>query len=802
MSLEMAVRYRAEQTLQQARNELDMRVEERTKELAQSFSLLNATLDSTTDAIVAMNLEGKITSFNAKFRDLWQFPAGLLERRNSAETLAYASLQLKEPEKFLQQAGKSQSDPETETFELIEFKDGRIFERYCLPQRIENKSVGVVVNWRDISKRKRAEESVRLLGSAVEQSKESILITDAQLDLPGPKIIFVNPAFTKMTGYTAEESIGKTPRILQGQRTDRTVLNRLRQNLEHGETFAGEAINYRKDGTEFDLEWQIAPLRNASGKITNFVAIQRDITERKRADVALHDAEAKYRGVFENAIEGIYQSTPDGHYLAVNEALVKIYGYENPEEMINDVSDIQNQIYVNPAFREQFKQEIESAGFVRSLEYQVRRRDGSTLWISESARAVRNPDGTVHHYEGFIEDIDLRKKLEGQLMQSQKMETVGKLAGGIAHEFNSILTAIIGQSELMLGDLPPENPLVKSAVEIRKAAERAAVLTRQLLAYGRKQILQPEILDLNAVVTGMESVLLHLMGRSVEVRFNHAARLKSVKADVGQIEQVIVNIAMNAAEAMPNGGKLMLETANVTLDAGYVGSFPELKAGEYVMLSISDTGAGMSEETKARLFEPFFTTKGVGKGTGLGLATCHGIIKQSGGHIAVYSELGRGTTFKIYLPQVGQEMKAPAQPKASPDLPRGTETILLVEDDPSLREMASGLLGRLGYTVLTAANGVEAMGFIHRQGTGHIDLVFTDVVMPHMSGTELAGRIHALHPHTKILFTSAYTGSAIIHQGVMNKGVALLQKPFTPSALANKLREMLDQPDSPNAVLI
>ena len=516
----------------------------------------------------------------------------------------------------------------------------------------------------EVAEHQRAEESLRLLGSAVEQSKESIVITDAELDLPGPKIIFVNPAFTQMTGYTAGEAIGKTPRILQGPRTDKAVLARLRQNLQRGEAFAGEAINYRKDGKEFDLEWQIAPLRDASGIITHFVAIQRDITG--------------------------------------------------------------------------------------------------------------------------------RKKLEARLLQSQKLETVGKLAGGIAHEFNSILTAIIGQSELLAGELPHGNPLVKNAAEIRKAAERAAILTRQLLAYGRKQILQPEILDLNAVLTGMENMILHLMGRNVEVRLNPSAGLKSVKADAGQIEQVVVNIAMNAAEAMPNGGKLTLETANVTLDADYVSRFPELKAGEYTMLAIGDTGAGMSDEVKARVFEPFFTTKGVGKGTGLGLATCHGIIQQSGGHIAVYSELGRGTTFKIYLPQAGQEMKSPTQPKASADLPRGTERILLVEDDPSLREMAGELLERLGYTVLKAANGIEAMSIIHQQGRGHIDLLFTDVVMPHMSGKELADRIHALHPQTKILFTSAYTESAIVHQGVLDKSVALLQKPYTPSALAQKLREVLD----------
>jgi PAS domain S-box-containing protein len=519
----------------------------------------------------------------------------------------------------------------------------------------------------EIAERKRAQETLRMLSSAVEQAKESVTITDANLDLPGPKIVFVNPAFTKMTGYTAAEVIGKTPRILQGPRTDKTILARLRKKLEQGEVFEGEAINYRKDGTEFDLEWQIAPIRDASGKITHFTAIQRDITARKR--------------------------------------------------------------------------------------------------------------------------------LEAQLFQSQKMETVGKLSGGIAHEFNSILTAIIGQSELLLGDLPADSPLTKNATEISNAAVRAATLTRQLLAYGRKQMLQPEILDLNLVLAGMESTLQHLMGRDVDVRIVPGAGLKAVKMDPGQMEQVIVNIAMNAAAVMPNGGKFTLETANVTLDQEYVSHFQDLKAGEYVMLAMTDTGTGISPEVKKNIFEPFFTTKGVGQGTGLGLATCYGILKQSGGHINVYSELSRGATFKVYLPQVEARPKIPAPRPGADQLPRGTETILLVEDDPALREMASTLLTRLGYTVLAAADGVEALSLKHRQGAGHVDLVFTDVVMPHMSGKELSDRFRILYPQTKILFTSAYTENAIVHQGVLNPGVTLLQKPFTPSALACKVREVLDRND-------
>jgi two-component system cell cycle sensor histidine kinase/response regulator CckA len=399
-------------------------------------------------------------------------------------------------------------------------------------------------------------------------------------------------------------------------------------------------------------------------------------------------------------------------------------------------------------------------------------------------------------------DITVRKRLEAKLVQSQKMETVGKLAGGVAHEFNSIMTAIIGQSELLLDDLSTGSPLAKNATEIRKAAVRAATLTRQLLAYGRKQFLKPEIIDLNRLIASMEGMFHHLMGGDVDTLIVPGPGLHAVRADAGQLEQVIMNMAINAHDAMPNGGKFMLETANISFDQESVDRYPELKAGDYVMLALSDTGMGMSAEVKARVFEPFFSTKAVGQGTGLGLSTCYGIIKQSGGHISVYSELARGATFKIYLPQVEQQAKIPTHPLASPGLPRGTETILLVEDDPALREMAATLLRRLGYTVLAASNGIEALSLKQQRDIGHVDLLFTDVVMPHMSGKELSERVQAIFPHTKVLFTSAYTENAIIHQGVLNKGLALLQKPFTPSALAHKLREVLDQPSVLEPVIV
>jgi len=525
--------------------------------------------------------------------------------------------------------------------------------------------------------------------------------------------------------------------------------------------------------------------------------LRKEVAERTLAEETLYASEEKFRQLADNISDVFWMTSPDMrtvHY--VSPAYEQVWGrsieslYAHPQQWTEALS---------PEDRDRigilFSSLVTGAPSV-SVEYQISRPDGEMRWIHSRGFGVQDGAGHVIRLTGIAIDITERKRTEARLFQSQKMETVGKLAGGVAHEFNSILTAIIGQSELLLSDLPAESPLAKNATEIREAADRAATLTRQLLAYGRKQILQPEIIDLNTLLTGMASTLQHLAGKEVDVRLIPAAGLKAVKIDPGQMEQVIVNITLNAADAMPNGGKFTLETANVTLDEEYVLPFPGLKPGGYVMLAMTDTGVGMSEKVKASVFEPFFSTKGVGQGTGLGLATCHGILKQSDGHIAVYSEIARGSTFKIYLPQVVSKAKIELPRLKPSDLPRGIETILMAEDDPSLLKMSANMLRRLGYTVLTAANGLEALNLKNQRDIGHIDLLFTDIVMPHMSGKELSDRIRAIYPQTKILFTSAYTENAIVHQGVLDKGILLLKKPFTPSALANKVREALDQTES------
>ena len=384
------------------------------------------------------------------------------------------------------------------------------------------------------------------------------------------------------------------------------------------------------------------------------------------------------------------------------------------------------------------------------------------------------------------------RQSEAQLRQAQKIEAVGRLAAGVAHDFNNILTAIAGHSELLLRQLGVDDPRRRNAEQIEKAAYMAAALTRQLLTFSRKQAIEPRVLNLNTVVLEIEKMLRRLIGADIEFCTVLDPTAGHINADPGQIEQVIMNLAVNARDAMTTGGKLTVTTANTTLDESHLKNFPDLTAGDYVMLAIADTGSGMSEEVKAHLFEPFFTTKPLGKGTGLGLATCFGIVKQNSGHIDVHSELGRGTTFKICFPQVPSALEPPRARTPPKEAAGGSETVLLVEDEPVVRELAVATLREKGYTVVEAVNGAEGLRMA-RQHSGKIDLVLTDVVMPVMGGKEMADALRTSHPDTKILFTSGYSQDAMGHHGVLRPGVVFLQKPYITATLARKVREVLDE---------
>jgi PAS domain S-box-containing protein len=520
--------------------------------------------------------------------------------------------------------------------------------------------------------------------------------------------------------------------------------------------------------------------------------------ERMQAEESLRLSEKKYRDIFESAPIGIFQSTPDGRFISANTTLARILGYASAEELM--AVNITEDVYLNREQRAALIDEYDSMGRAYDLELLWKKKDKTPVWIQLTAFAAKDEERKTLHYECFVRDITERKKAEDalqraeeQLRHSQKMEAVGRLAGGVAHDFNNLLTAIMGCSELLSLQLSAGDPLRPLADEIFRAGERAAALTAQLLAFSRKQMLQPKVLSLNSVVTDLEKMFRRLIGEDIELVTVLAPDLGPVKADPGQLEQVILNLIVNSRDAMPGGGKVIIETSNVDFNDMDLSAHPDARTGPYVMLAVSDTGAGMDSETRSRIFEPFFTTKQVGQGTGLGLSTVYGIIKQSDGDISVYSEPGAGTTFKVYLPRVKAESEKRTGEKESKfaGMPRGTETVLVVEDDQTVRKLACRALRLSGYHVLEAANAGEALLICERH-EGLIHLMLVDVIMPQMNGRDLALRLSPLRPEMKTLFMSGYTDNAVFHQSGLDSNVLFIQKPFTPNIISRKVRQVLD----------
>ncbi len=531
---------------------------------------------------------------------------------------------------------------------------------------------------------------------------------------------------------------------------------------------------------------ELAAANRQVGKLESQVRSTED--NRNRAVEALVESDRRFRRLVEFSPDAMFIKR-ENRIVFANQRCLKLFGASSAEQVLGrSVLD-----FVHPDYHAVVRERLgmmEMGNAVPLIDEKIVRLDGTTVDVEISASPFLE-DG-VTAIQVVCRDISDRKKLEEQFHQAQKMEAVGQLAGGVAHDFNNLLTVISGYSEMLITRLPANDPMRGMVQEIHKAGERAAHLTRQLLAFSRKDIVERRVLDLNALVIDTEKMLRRLIGEDIILATVLAPALGQVKADAGQIEQVILNLAVNARDAMPQGGKLNIETRNVELDADYAKSHPEFKPGRYVMVAVSDSGCGMSQETKARIFEPFFTTKGLGKGTGLGLATVYGIVKQSGGHVAVYSELGQGTTFKIYLPTVEAIVSSGKSLHGQKVAPHGNETILLVEDEDAVRAIIKLALQNLGYTLLESRNGEEAVRICERH-TEPIHLLITDVVMPEMGGRQVAERLAACKEGIKVLFLSGYTDDAVVRHGVLQAEVAFLQKPFTPMALANKVRTVLDQ---------
>jgi PAS domain S-box-containing protein len=555
----------------------------------------------------------------------------------------------------------------------------------------------------------------------------------------------------------------------------------------HGTTAAVPIA--RPDGTCVYVEWSHRSACVDGQDVV--IAIGRDVTDKIEARRKEAASEEKYRTLIESIPDVVWVARPDGKVTFISPAASKVCGFSAEE-----LHDAPASFWFDRIHPEDIERVRQAYAAVRTSEYAAeyrwRHRDGHWIWIRAHARTRVRPDG-IELVEGTFADITELKRAEEHVRQSQKMEAIGQLTGGVAHDFNNILAVILGNGDFLRQSLSEADPRRADADAILEAGQRAAGLTRQLLAFSRKQVLEPRILDLNQIVRGLEKMLRRIIGEDIEFSSVLADELQRVRADAGQIEQVIMNLVVNARDAMPVGGKLSIETQNVDLDAGYARSHLGAARGPHVMLAISDTGCGMDADTRRRLFEPFFTTKERGKGTGLGLSTCYGIVKQSEGWIWVYSEPGQGSVFKVYLPVAAADDDTAAAAAAAPAVAKGHETVMVIEDDAQVRSMVRRILASRRYDILEACGGEEAIAMA-KAHAGSIDLILSDVIMPGLNGPETVQQVQQHFAGTRTLFMSGYTDHAVLRDRILSAGVNFIQKPFAPDALANKIREVLDAP--------
>jgi two-component system cell cycle sensor histidine kinase/response regulator CckA len=646
---------------------------------------------------------------------------------------------------------------------------------------------------RDVTERQQAHAALRQERDRAQRYLDTAEVILLALDVDG-RITQVNRYGCAVLGWAADELVGRDWVETCLPARVRDAFRKTFRNVIGGDLSIVEHPIQSRSGEERLIEWRNTVLRDDAGNITGTFSSGTDITERNQAAEALRTAEERMRFALQNADVGIWDMDYTTGVLRWSPTLEAHYGLQPGTFGGTFASFVE---CIHPADRASVLETVGkavNAGSDFSILNRSIRPDGTVRWLSGAGRILLGERGEPVRGVGISLDVTERRTLEEQFQQAQKMEAVGRLAGGVAHDFNNLLTVILGYCELLLADFNPDDPRQADISQIQKAGTRAGGLTRQLLAFSRKQIIEPTWLDLNLVVADLRAMLGRLIGEDVKVVLRLQPVPSPVTADRGQVEQIVMNLAVNARDAMPTGGTLMIETASVELDEHYAKTHLSVKPGPYVALRVTDTGTGMTPQVQARLFEPFFTTKDVGKGTGLGLATVHGIVARSGGSVNVYSEVGRGTSFHVYFPRtdVAETVVEVLPPVARPHA--GTQTVLVVEDEQELRELAKKLLGRLGYRVLVAANAEEGRQLFDQNAS--IDVLLTDVVMPGASGPELTGELVKRRPRLKVIYMSGYTEDAIVQHGVLKPGIAFLNKPFTSDTLGRKIREVLDREDS------
>jgi two-component system, cell cycle sensor histidine kinase and response regulator CckA len=637
---------------------------------------------------------------------------------------------------------------------------------------------------RDVTERRRAEDALRQserrFRAVFDQAAMGISLTAAN-----GRVLAANPGFCRLIGYAPEEVPGLNDlELTHPADRDREAPHLAAVAEGDLDAYAVEKRYVRKSGRAVWANLTASVVRAPAGPVEYVVRIVEDVTDRRRAEERLREQ----ADLLDRARDAILVVDLQGAVRYWNRGAQQLYGWSLAEVEGTSLTTLLSPTDAGP--RDAALQAVRAAEEWNGELPHVTRA-GRTLIVQSHWTLVRDEAGRPAAVLQIDTDVTDRRRLEDQLRQAQKMEAIGVLAGGVAHDFNNLLTVIQGYGEMLM-----QNPDLSAddrdlATEIHRAGDQAASLTRQLLAFSRKQVLAPRVLDVNALVRETEKMLRRLIGEDIEIVTTLDPSLGPVRADPGQLEQVVMNLAVNARDAMPRGGTLRIETRNTDVSPAYAQAHAGLTAGRYILLTVADTGVGMDDTTRARIFEPFFTTKGPGKGTGLGLATVHGIVRQSGGHLEVTSEVGKGTTFLVYLPRLADRAAPPDAGGPSAGVPRGTETVLLADDDPGVRGLARMALEAYGYTVLEAADGEAA----YRAGAGHagpVDLLVTDVVMPKMSGREVADRLVETRPGMKVLYISGYTDDAVVRNGVFQSTVAFLQKPFTPTSLGRKVREVLD----------
>ena len=744
--------------------------------------MLQSVLDSMSEGLVVADVEGKLIIWNPAADKLLGLRATNIDIQ---EWSRHYGLYLPDtvtpfPSDQLPLARAIQGEASTAVMFVRnpELAQGIFLEAYASPLKDNHGMLtGGVGAFRDVTESRRGEATLREYERVVEGLDEMILVVDRQY-----RYVIANRAFLNFRGMSVEQVIGQSAAEVVGQDVFAT---RVKEKMD--ECFLGNVVHYEMTYNfpnlgKRDLSVSYFPIEGPAG-VDRIACVLRDITERRMSEEALRKSEERFSKAFRNNPLAITISTEaDGRYLDVNDAFLKLLGFERGDVIGHTAAELR--FWGEPLDRMEMLRQLKEGEQVAKHHTRYRTAKGEIREAEVRAESIEL-DGQPCVL-GITSDVTEMRKLEAQVRQAQKMEAVGRLAAGISHDFNNILSIILGYSDLSLSLIAPENPVNRYLLQTKKAAERAALLTQQFLAFSRKQVVFPKILDLNDIVHNAINMFLRLVGEDIEIEFRPTIPLGSIKVDPGQMEQVLMNLVVNARDAMATGGKIIIETGEADLDEGYVSRHPGSHAGHHVVLGVSDTGCGMEESIKSQIFEPFFTTKAVGQGTGLGLSTVYGIVKQSEGYILVYSEIGKGTTFKIYFPRVIEKAEALVLSRDVAEPPRGSETILVVEDDKTLREITVKLLQDGGYRVVEARDAEEALA-IMAASQPEVDLLLTDVIMPDKSGAELARQAKESHPNLRSMFMSGYTGDLVGRQGVLMEEASFLEKPFTRRSLLVKV---------------